>query len=192
MDDVVPGALQRLRAADIIRMAGLAAASLGQEYCRIGAVQATMRRGTQLLGIVDMSNVSNGTAAFATKSVETAEQAPLEQHRYTVDVDIQSASEWLANCSCNSAAHAICQHAAALLYQWLAHPMTFVTSSSYLIKNEESAPRAGERKTALKPVRQAGRMSQAAAVRGPTPSAALIDILTGLGLSELRSIAREY
>ena len=107
MDDVVPGALQRLRAADIIRMAGLAVASLGQEYCRIGAVQVTMRRGTQLLGIVDMSNFSNGTAVSATKNVEAIEPATSEQHRYVVDVEIQSSGLWLTHCTCNSAARSL-------------------------------------------------------------------------------------
>ena len=79
MNDVVPSALQRLRAADIIRVAGLAIASLGQEYCRIGAVHETMRQGTQLLGVVDTTNMHNASTASATKRVETIEQA--EQHR---------------------------------------------------------------------------------------------------------------
>src|SRR5712691_11889575 len=69
MDDVVPSALQRLRAADIIRVAGLAIASLGQEYCRIGAVHTTMRRGSQLLGIVDISNLANGSTASQANTV---------------------------------------------------------------------------------------------------------------------------
>ena len=72
MDDVVPSALQRLRAADIIRMAGLAVASMGQEYCRIGAVHATMRQGAKLLGIVDISHLGN--VATAAQKVEAAEQ----------------------------------------------------------------------------------------------------------------------
>ena len=54
MEDVVPGALQRLREADIISMAGLTGASLGQEYCRIGAVHSTKRQGPRLTGIVDV------------------------------------------------------------------------------------------------------------------------------------------
>src|SRR5579872_4830464 len=56
MNEVVPGALQRLRAADIIRMAGLAVASLGQEYSRVGAVRAALRQGAQLSGVVDLSH----------------------------------------------------------------------------------------------------------------------------------------
>src|SRR5947209_5817929 len=194
MEDVVPSALQRLRAADIIRMAGLAVASLGQEYCRIGAVQATMRRGTQLLGIVDMSNFSNGTAVTATKNVEAIEQATSEQHRYAVDVEIQSSGLWLTHCTCNSAARSICQHGAALLYQWLAHPRAFATvpeqapSKASPLKREEVVPSPGEQKAPVESVRQAGQTGHIAVVRGPTPTGNLIDILSQMGLSELRSI----
>jgi hypothetical protein len=55
MENVVPVTLQRLRAADIIRMAGLAAAAVGQEYYRSGAVHSMSRRGALLLGIVELS-----------------------------------------------------------------------------------------------------------------------------------------
>src|SRR5436305_2862798 len=53
MENVVPSHLQRLRAADIIRMAGLATASVGQEYYRSGAVHSMSRRGALLAGIVE-------------------------------------------------------------------------------------------------------------------------------------------
>src|SRR5690349_16953629 len=163
MDDVVPGALQRLRAADVIRMAGLSIASLGQEYCRVGAVQATMRRGSQLLGIVDISNLANGLAGSPTDTVETTEHISPEQHRYVVDVEVQSSNVWLAHCSCNPAS--ICQHVAALLYQWLAHPMAFVTPATPAtsatpptrssmgtspLKREDAVLSSGDEKIALK------------------------------------------
>src|SRR6266571_5374431 len=162
MEDVVPSALQRLRAADIIRMAGLSIASLGQEYCRVGAVQATMRRGAQLLGIVDISHLGGGTAASPTNSAETAENVSSEPHRYIVDVEIQSPTVWLVDCSCRPAASSICQHAAALLYQWLAQPLAFATSptqinaSSSLLKHEEDVSASVELKTALKSAQPAG------------------------------------
>ncbi len=213
MDDVVPSALQRLRAADIIRMAGLSIASLGQEYCRIGAVQATMRRGAQLLGIVDISNLANGSAASPANTVETTEHISPEQHRYVVDVEIQSSSFWLAHCSCNPVSRSICQHVAALLYQWLAHPMTFVTpptsttpatpatpatplahssAGTSPFKREEVVLPPGEQKIALKSLHQSGQTAHVAVLRGPTPPGNLREILTQMGLSELRSIAREY
>ena len=207
MDDVVPSALQRLRAADIIRMAGLSIASLGQEYCRIGAVQATMRRGAQLLGIVDISNLANGSTVSPANTVETTELISLEQHRYVVDVEVQSSSFWLARCSCNPVSRSICQHVAALLYQWLAHPMTFVTpptsttpatplahssSGTSPLKREEVVLPPGEQKIALKSLPQSGQTAHVAVLRGPTPPGNLREILTQMGLSELRSIAREY
>ena len=52
MENVAPNNLQRLRAADIIRMAGLTAASVGQEYYRSGAVHSLSRQGALLLGVV--------------------------------------------------------------------------------------------------------------------------------------------
>ena len=205
MDDVVPNALQRLRAADIIRMAGLSIASLGQEYCRIGAVQATMRRGAQLLGIVDTSNLTNGLAAFQAHPVETAEHISPEQHRYVVDVEIQSSTLWLAHCSCNPVSRSICQHVAALLYQWLAHPMAFVSPPTHPatpvaysstgmspLKREEAGLAPGEQKLASKSLPRSGQTSHVAVLRGPTPPGNLREILTQMGLSELRSIAREY
>src|SRR5947209_5969057 len=204
MDDVVPGALQRLRAADIIRMAGLSIASLGQEYCRIGAVQATLRRGAQLLGVVEISNSGNGTAVSPANRVEVVEPVSLEQRRYVVDVEIQSSTLWLAHCSCNPVSHSICQHVAALLYQWLAHPMTFVTppttpahsmhssTKTSPLKREEVVLPVGEQKSALKSVHQPGPSGYVAVLRAPTPPGNLTDILAQMGLSELRSIAREY
>ena len=44
MYDIVPGALQRLREVDIVSVAGLSVASLGQEYYRKGAVQSPQRQ----------------------------------------------------------------------------------------------------------------------------------------------------
>src|SRR5712691_3964886 len=206
MDDVVPSALQRLRAADIIRMAGLAIASLGQEYCRIGAVHATMRRGTQLLGIVDITNLHNATAVSAANRVETIEQAPTEQHRFAVDVEILGSSSWIANCSCSPDSHAICRHAAALLYQWLARPLTFTSlfassteessstraSQSLNNKRQGSVTSPGGQKPALKSAHRPGQTGHVVALRGPTPSGSLLEILAQNGLSELRNIAREY
>ena len=168
MDDVVPSALQRLRAADIIRMAGLAVASMGQEYCRIGAVRATMRRGAKLLGIVDTSQLGDVSPPGATESTAAADQGPIEQHRCSVEVEIQSSSTWHASCTCSPNTVAMCRHAAALLYQWLAHPNTFVTPSSSSsrassrtapAKREGSSQATGEQRTAWQSVRQGGQVA---------------------------------
>jgi hypothetical protein len=197
MDDVVPSALQRLRAADIIRMAGLAVASMGQEYCRIGAVHATMRRGARLLGIVDTSHV--GSVSTATQRVDATEQAPTEQHRCSAEIEIQSSSTWFATCSCSPNASVICRHTAALLYQWLAHPLSFVSVSSTSAsgRTAPSTLQALDRSTVgqknpLQSVGRSGQIAHIVKLRGPTPSANLLEILSQNGLSELRGIAREY
>ncbi len=197
MDDVVPSALQRLRAADIIRMAGLAVASMGQEYCRIGAVHGTMRRGARLLGIVDTSHV--GSVSTATQRVDATEQAPAEQHRYSAEIEIQSSSTWFAACSCSPNASIICRHTAALLYQWLAHPLSFasVSSTSASGRTATSTRQALDQSTVgqknpLQSVGRSGQIAHIVKLRGPTPSANLLEILSQNGLSELRGIAREY
>ena len=200
MDDVVPSALQRLRAADIIRMAGLAVASMGQEYCRIGAVRATMRRGAKLLGIVDTSHLADVSLPGA-RGTAAADQGPVEQRRCSVEVEIQSSSTWHASCTCSPNTVAMCRHAAALLYQWLAHPNTFVApSSSNFRTSSRTAPAkreggnqaTGGQSRALQSARQGGQVAYTVKMRGPTPSANLVDILSQNGLSELRGIAREY
>ena len=200
MDDVVPSALQRLRAADIIRMAGLAVASMGQEYCRIGAVRATMRRGAKLLGIVDTSHLGDVSLPGARGTAAT-DQGPVEQRRCSVEVEIQSSSTWHASCTCSPNTVAMCRHAAALLYQWLVHPNTFVApSSSDFRTSSRTAPAkreggnqaTGGQSRALQSARQGGQVAYTVKMRGPTPSANLVDILSQNGLSELRGIAREY
>jgi hypothetical protein len=147
MENVVPGYLQRLRAADIIRMAGLTTASVGQEYYRAGAVRNMSRRGALLAGIVELpqTQANNETSS---------EMVP---HRFPVEVEFVEAgvaegqalqppaSSWLSKCACSSGtehmragvaqdqaplppAHSLlCAHAAALLYQWLAQPSLFQT-----------------------------------------------------------------
>src|SRR3954453_13055971 len=98
MENIVPGPLQRLRAADIIRMAGLTTASLGQEYCRAGAVHSTRRQDTHISGIV------NGRDTVSSQDGE-AKTEPLEakQHDYPVAIDIKSAISWLSSCPCSVA-----------------------------------------------------------------------------------------
>jgi hypothetical protein len=208
MDNVVPHALQRLRAADIIRMAGLTVASLGQEYCRIGAVHSTKRQGARLSGIVDVSNTAYEEGASPTISgdalerVENRSDSRIRPNRCTVEIELLNAGSWATSCSCHPAAIAVCQHAAALLYQWLAHPQSFVSSPAASSLTHERAspgdallPTEEQRgnvpavsKQAQHP-RQAGRVAMQ---RAPTPVGNLIEILGQLGLNDLRGIAREY
>jgi hypothetical protein len=175
MDEVVPGALQRLRAADIIRMAGLGVASLGQEYSRVGAVRATRRRGAQLSGIVDLAR-ARGAAGITGYD----EQGAL---RYSVDVELLDASNWIAACSCTPGSTAVCAHAAALLYEWLARPSTF---------DNPDAPSPLSRPSQPSHMATPEEPRRSLAAQGPEPLGGLADILGQMGLSELRSLAREY
>lgn len=144
MEDVVPGALLRLREADIVSMAGLTGAALGQEYCRTGAVHSTKRQGRRLSGIVDVPHIaqtavesvwadtSGGRVTDASTTIEAqkAKGANTEPGSYDIEVEVQDTSLWNATCACNSQqkSSSLCAHAAALLYQWLARPFTFESS----------------------------------------------------------------
>src|SRR6266699_2536277 len=135
MDNVVPGALRHLREADIMSMAGLELAALGQEYYRIGAVHSTMRQEVQLTGIVEVPDQAFEKTVSPTNAVGKVQgtgHVEPEPGRYLVKVKIQGTSAWSATCSCNvpSDSLSICPHAAALLYQWLAHPLSFISPAS--------------------------------------------------------------
>ena len=237
MDNVVPSPLRRLREADIIDMAGLKSAALGQEYYRIGAVHTTMHRGSQITGIVDVpasagNNASGGRlpgivgtfdsnhekAASATNHVEevqevrATEDVDVQPGRYSVSVEILDHSTWHASCTCHTPSDSsyICPHAAALLYQWLAHPMTFVSprsdsshtsiSSSYSYSEAERTHRGGKDET-LRPSVPPPSLLQPGTLPGEQVSVAprfiegegnITELLSQLGLSELRIFAREY
>ena len=209
MSDVMPGILQRLRAADIIRMAGLQVASLGQEYARKGAVQATKRQGARLLGIVDGSRVA--------REAGTAKQEESEHARYAVEVEVQNPNAWLVICTCRpsslplpAAPGTLCQHAAALLYYWLAHPSSFAVAApgaSFAVyagsalageagENGKREPGDEEQREAAQGMAKPARFYGAgnAAGRGPSSRHAqqTAELLGLLGLSDLRTIAREY
>src|SRR6266699_24013 len=159
MYDVVPGALQHMREADIISRAGLTAASQGQEYCRIGAVHSTNRQGARLSGVVDLSNTPHEEGVTATNPAIAIEGTPSASKVFLVMVEIRDPQNWNSHCTCRGAAGGsmtICAHAAALLYQWLAHPFTFVSpdvTSSILPapKNQGSIPASPYMNRSLQP-----------------------------------------
>jgi hypothetical protein len=183
MQNIVPGALQRLRAADIIHMAGLGVAASGQEYYRSGAVHATQRDGARLAGVVEVPH----------STTSLAEVSPAETHQYSVEVEVQSASSWVGNCQCKqSTPVALCTHAAALLYQWLARPVAFVSSVTTRQEPDSGNEEAKTLEPTPKPEHASVFTKPLVTVRNPVPSDGLQDILSQLGLSELRGIAREY
>ncbi len=203
MENVVPSILQRLRATDIIHMAGLAAAALGQEYYRIGAVHTTQRQGMRIAGVVDVPHASR-KAALPTNTVAVEPHtdngnasSSARSTAYPVDLEIQSITQWENRCPCGQhppTVPTICPHAAALLYQWLARPMVFMTDAPPLEiplhTTKEVSPHTDEVLAQL--ARPLGTRKPALPQRGPAPLGTLSDILTQLGLSDLRGIAREY
>jgi len=195
MENVVPGALQRLRAADIMRIAGLTAASQGQEYCRTGAVQNPQRQGARISGIV-VHIPRTGTPVSPQSVAE--EPFAADQHSYPVEVEIQSATAWESNCLCGEASSArLCPHAAALLYYWLAHPEAFATPGETSSSNTMRASGGTYRKStaATTPTPEPApplSLRSMTVTRGAEPLDSLEDVLSQMGVSELRSIAREY
>jgi hypothetical protein len=204
MDQVVPGVLQRLRAADIIRVAGLAVAAMGQEYSRAGAVRDTERRGTRLSGIVSVPDLANSGPAGTGEA--SAALNGTEARHYLVEVDVLQADRWQVRCSCDPARQTPCEHAAALLYRWLADPPAFVAPDDPVtppLRTEQVATAArGAPERATRAAREERRPTKAKAasgrgaspftLRGPMPLGSLADLLSQLPLNELRSIAREY
>jgi hypothetical protein len=125
MYEIVPGALQRLRESDIVSMAGLKVASLGQEYYRKGAVHATKRQGALLSGIVEVSNTTLNQNASTTNSTLESQQAvflPLDS--YFTEVELRDRISCSVTCSCKSpmSSLVVCVCAQHTLHYWLAHP----------------------------------------------------------------------
>ena len=221
MYDIVPGALQHLREADILSKAGLAVAAQGQELCRTGAVHSTQRQGARLSGIVEAGNVvpEEETAGIdATKAVEPHTPA---SRRFLVTIEIREAEAWHFTCTCTPASMIypysnLCVHASALLYCWLAHPASFALPPA----NTAGAPPAmhldddaGQRRPAPPQVRVSQPPLYPPAVNTISPLSAsssmpagpkisttpaqqapfnTADSLALLSLGDLRNIAREY
>ncbi|HET8843497.1 MAG TPA: Rho termination factor N-terminal domain-containing protein, partial [Ktedonobacteraceae bacterium] len=203
MDDIVPGALQRLREADIIGLAGLAAASLGQEYCRIGSVSATKRQGARLSGAVEVPAVSAEPITRPLPVEQPASENDLPEtlsalaQRFEVEVEVMSRGSCQAVCTCGNQATLLCSHAAALLYQWIHHPYAFVPF--FQAPEENTALPA---RTAQLPVGALKEEPSTASTQLPSKHAPLQtrglpvntvgETLAQFGLSELRAVAREY
>ncbi len=208
--NVVPVSLQRLRAADIIRMAGLAAASQGQEYCRAGGVHSTQRQEARIYGVVEVPR-DPGSSQHVTG--EQAQEKPL---RFPVSVDVQSNTSWETRCVCrpdetNGAGQKpLCAHAAALIYRWLDRPASFsIVDASALSAHQENGSSSPE--SSIYPDEATNRSKSATREKNGSsaslsPSSAtvqrtiattvsrgsLLEMLTQLTLSDLRTVAREY
>ena len=205
MYDVVPGALQRLREADIVSMAGLMVASLGQEYYRKGAVHPTKRQGAQLSGIVEISNtILNQTASTTNSTLETQQANISPPGSYVTEVELRDRISCNVTCSCKQPevkSGVVCSHAAALLYSWLAHPLSFQVASPPLAS---AVPLPFEMEDAKSPnvdevdeLEMQKSQTPTQTARFPSAQASLFssntaEILAQSALSELRTIARAY
>jgi hypothetical protein len=195
MQNVVPDALQRLRATEIIRMAGLIVASLGQEYSRIGSFHETMRQDARISGILEIPPTAYALAAWdKSEIVQKVQEKAEKQLSYSVEVEIRSISSWICRCSCGLPATMLCVHAAALLYHWIAQPAAFLpvvapTSSRQEHKHVSSASHEMKPDAVSAEAARQGGSANSIIIRY---SADLSNVLMQLGLSELRGIAREY
>lgn len=206
MDDVVPGVLQRLREADIVGLAGLTSASQGQEYCRSGYISTTRRQGARLSGMLAIPGVLPTTENMHTiagqgeSGQKMSDAVPSSVQHFTVEVELLNSHRCEVVCSCEKKATLICVHAAALLYQWVTRSHTFVPS----LPPSRSAPEEpGKASTVPKDppisVDQAAPSLRPSVTLQYTPLLSkhqavntIGETLTQFGLSELRSLAREY
>ncbi|HEV2581391.1 MAG TPA: Rho termination factor N-terminal domain-containing protein [Ktedonobacteraceae bacterium] len=190
MYDIVPGALQHLREADIISMAGLAVAAQGQEYSRTSAVHSTHRQGSRLSGIVDVGGLPSKADAIGTNAAKAVEFPGMTLQSFPVTVEINDANTWHFTCACtpvNSSSLRLCVHAAALLYYWLARPFAFAASPTAATPSIPSAPSSSLMQPML-PTKPALSTPTVAPVQ-PTKTA---DSLALLAPPDLRTIAKEY
>lgn len=202
MDDVVPGVLQRLREADIITLAGLASASLGQEYCRRGYLSTTRRQGALLSGIVAIPasfSSSIADSAFEQEGAGQSQEGPSQHFAVTVEVFSRELCD--VACSCGEKGALICVHAAALLYQWVVHSDTFFLSTPAAGAGSGAAGKVGvgENDAPVRPPRSTPPPSSSAYpgrhvpfVAGQRATKTVDEILAQFGLSDLRALAREY
>src|SRR5260370_3123286 len=205
MYDIIPGALERQSESDIVSMAGLMVASLGQEYYRKGAVHATKRQGALLSGIVEVSNTIPNQNASTTNSTLESQQAIFPTlDSYFTEVELRDRISCNVTCSCKQStvqSAVVCSHAAALLFYWLAHPLNFQKAPH---THPSPAPQLFEQSSVQSPVENDNVMtetkhSQAPAQTRPLqalqtslPFSNTFEILVQLGLSELRAVARAY
>lgn len=202
INDVVPVALQRLREADIVNLAGLTDASLGQAYARSGYVSAARRQGARLSGVVTLPGLLLGAESVQAEqtvdAIRTSE--PSLVSRFEVEVEVLRRDSCQVVCTCGRTALLICVHSAALLYHWVNRSHAFVSwpmeeegaastlAGSTVLATSPSAPIQHE---ACEP--EARVTPRYAPLPARNTSADSINETVGqLGLSELRSLAREY
>ena len=191
MNDVVPVALQRLREADIVSLAGLTNASLGQKYARGGHVSTTRRQGARLSGAVILPEPP--AEPITRPAAQTTDELAAGQH-FEVEVEVARRDSCQAVCTCGKTAPLLCVHAAALLYHWVNHAHTFtyqgleskrVPAADPLLVAPHT-PNVAPDDLMPDPPRYAPLSVY------QTPVNSVSETVGQLGLSELRALAREY
>lgn len=201
MDDVVPVVLQRLREADVVNLAGLADASLGQAYARGGHISTARRQGARLSGIVTLPESLSAMELMRLEqqasAINVIESSPIS--RFEVEVEVLRRDACQVVCTCGSATP-LCVHGAALLYYWVNRSSAFV---SLAIQQKAPVPVPPNGTTipssnmsyVLRDVPEPDLPSTPR--YPPLPERnftvnSISETVSQLGLSELRALAREY
>ncbi len=204
----MPGVLQRLREADIVSLAGLANASLGQEYCRSGHVSTTKRQGARLSGVVTIPDMLHPAEnGYVIGEQQTDGQGPSgtvpslsAKQQFEVEVEVSNSLECEVVCSCEQKAALICVHATALLYQWVTHSYTFISSlvqtEGFPVISDKGHGVTKDLSASAEPLSHEPLVPVASRY-SPLPSRhqavnTISETLTQFGLSELRALSREY
>ncbi|GLV58695.1 hypothetical protein KDH_55250 [Dictyobacter sp. S3.2.2.5] len=176
-------------------MAGLTAASLGQEYNRTGTIRGTQRQGDRLLGIVELPPGIDPLARAADEQDISIQDIMVAPRSYTVEVELTGTHSWQSSCSCDESGELLCAHGAALLYRWLAQPAGFEPRIQPSAPQEKPAPRpapTAPRPSAAREAPKAESLPNPPANNAVRYSPDLVNILVQIALGELRGIAREY
>jgi hypothetical protein len=197
----VSDVLWHLREADIVGLAGLPGASLGQEHWRSGHVSTTKRRGNRLSGAVAPSGTSLELALLRqSKGLEGPPETAVRHNE--VEVEMSSRNSCQAVCTCGNQMTLICPHAAALLYQWINRPSLFIS-----LPEEEDATITDQTGNSLSAMLKKIPTSHEIVQRSletlssqkylplpfrPTSVSTVGETIAQFSLSELRAIAREY
>jgi hypothetical protein len=205
MDDIVPSALLRLREADIVSLAGLTSASLGQEYSRSGFVSAMKRQGACLSGVLEIPETSLDSfiKRLHVEQTENGEEPPdalpAPTSRFKVEIEMGSRSSCQTVCICGNQTGLICAHAAALLYQWIQRPSLF--TSALPTVRAPATPSKRRTTMALNKTHTSVDVSGSLSTGFPSSKLASVrhalvhtigETLTQFSLSDIRGIAREY
>lgn len=193
MNDVVPVALQRLREADLVSLAGLTNASLGQKYARGGHVSTTRRQGARLSGVVILPEPTAEPLSRHSTQMAVDE---LAGPRFEVEVEMARRDSCQAVCTCGNTATLLCVHAAALLYHWVNHPHMFVLLpplAAYASEDATAPPPDSPHTADALPIDLLSNQPRYAPLATHQASVNSVGETVGqLGLSELRALAREY